>query len=243
MMVGSTSIKFLFILRNFFSRKLFKILSARDLGSTLDIGGGNFFEFIAKKNIKFTDWTTIDISDSYKATTNDPRYKFLIQDATQTDFQSNSFDSILCIQVLEHTFEPFEIFKEAVRILKPGGIAYFMAPQTGVLHLIPYHFQNITRYWLIEAASRCNVEILSLDPLGGWWQTIASRQFYFFLAAFRRDGNSGKEHRRNLLFYVLFPFMAIYTIVTMPILLLFSLGDLTEEPPNHLLIFRKKAYS
>ena len=52
---------------------------------------------------------------------------------------------------------------------------------------------------------------------------------------------SSPECRRNALFYVLYPFMALYAFVNIPLCMLFALGDLTEEPNNHLVVARKPA--
>ena len=47
------------------------------------------------------------------------------------------------------------------------------------------------------------------------------------------------EIRRGPLFYVLYPLMAAYALLSLPIALLLSLGDLQEEPNNHLVVVRK----
>lgn len=41
---------------------------------------------------------------------------------------SDSFNTIICIQVLEHLDAPDRAFKEFYRILKPGGHIYLSAP-------------------------------------------------------------------------------------------------------------------
>jgi hypothetical protein len=47
--------------------------------------------------------------------------------------------------------------------------------------------------------------------------------------------------RRPLLFYLLLPFMVAYARVSIPIGLVLSLGDMVEEPNNHLVVARKPA--
>jgi hypothetical protein len=34
--------------------------------------------------------------------------------------------------------------------------------------------------------------------------------------------------------------MLLYAAISLPVMMLFSLGDLTEEPNNHLVVARKK---
>ena len=55
------------------------------------------------------------------------------------------------------------------------------------------------------------------------------------LASFKNE-----QLQRNLLFYLFWPFMALFALVAIPICLVFSLGDLGEEPNNHLVIARRR---
>jgi SAM-dependent methyltransferase len=43
-------------------------------------------------------------------------------DITSTDYQGETFDAIACLSVIEHGVDLAAYFKEAARILKPGGV-------------------------------------------------------------------------------------------------------------------------
>ena len=45
----------------------------------------------------------------------------LIEDATSLPFEDNSFDVVVCTEVLEHLFEPQAAVTEMLRVLRPGG--------------------------------------------------------------------------------------------------------------------------
>ena len=47
---------------------------------------------------------------------------------------SSSFDMVICTEVLEHVANPFRAVTEILRILKPGGTAYFSAPFNFRIH-------------------------------------------------------------------------------------------------------------
>jgi SAM-dependent methyltransferase len=51
-----------------------------------------------------------------------------------------SFDLVICTEVLEHVPEPIEAIREFGRIVKPGGTILLSAPLSGYVHQEPYHF-------------------------------------------------------------------------------------------------------
>lgn len=52
----------------------------------------------------------------------------VIDDAAALPFPGDSFDLVLCIEVLEHLFEPAQAVREIARVLRPGGQALFQVP-------------------------------------------------------------------------------------------------------------------
>ncbi len=51
-----------------------------------------------------------------------------ISDAGSLPFEPNSFDAVVCIEVLEHLFDPAVALREITRILKPGGLFVATVP-------------------------------------------------------------------------------------------------------------------
>jgi SAM-dependent methyltransferase len=56
-------------------------------------------------------------------------------------FESNYFDAILCIAVLEHVENPEEVVPELYRVLKPGGHSILEVPFLQPEHKVPTDFQ------------------------------------------------------------------------------------------------------
>jgi len=129
--------------------------------------------------------------------------------------------------------------QELARVLKPGGYGILLIPQTSVLHHAPEHYYNFTRFWITKAMTKANLEIIKLQPLGGRWSTTASHMVYFFAQSLKMPGYSTKHNQRNMLFYIFYPLMALFSVLSIPLLLILSLGDLSEEPNNHLVIVKK----
>jgi SAM-dependent methyltransferase len=166
---------------------------------------------------------------------------FLKGDGNNLPFPNDHFDTVLNIQVLEHSFTPIQIFNEGARVLKPDGRYILLIPQNAAIHMAPHHYQNFTRYWILEAASRENLEVISIAALGGWWRSLASRQYSFFLTALKIRGHYDNELYRGPLFYMLVPMMFVVALFCLPLFLFLSLGDLLEEPPNNLVVLKKRS--
>lgn len=225
--------------RNQRSPQLFAALERHSRGDVLDVGGWDFFLAVrSNPRIAFKTWTSLEEEERLLETP-DARYRAVAGNGEKMDFPDASFDTALSIQVLEHTFDPLAMVREISRVLRPGGAAIFLIPQTSVLHHPPKHYYNFTRFWILKAAEDSGLQIVEMTPLGGRWTSTASHMVHFFFAAFRAPGYSTAEDRRGPLFYLLLPFMCLYAALSVPICLLLSLGDLTEEANNHLVVARK----
>jgi SAM-dependent methyltransferase len=59
-------------------------------------------------------------------------------------FESNTFDAVFSIAVLEHVRDPFRCAAEIARVLKRGGELYCCIPFLQPLHGYPHHYFNAT---------------------------------------------------------------------------------------------------
>lgn len=238
-MAQTIILKTLYKFRDIRSKVLFTSLRKYCRGDVLDVGGGHFYLTAKSSRIPFSSWTNLESDRGSQIKTKDKEYKFVLGDGCAMKFKDRSFDTVLNIQVLEHVFEPIKMVREVSRVLRPGGYALFLLPQTATLHLAPFHYQNFTRYWILRAMKESKLEVVRIDSLGGLFSSLASNLFYFFLQVFRVGGMSTKDNKRNVMFYLFLPLTFVYALINIPILLIFSLGDLSEEPNNHFVVARK----
>ncbi len=70
----------------------------------------------------------IDEKEIEKAAQGGKYKKTVIADARNLPFGDNSFQTIISVSTLEHIPDNFQVFKEAKRVLKPGGKFIFMSP-------------------------------------------------------------------------------------------------------------------
>lgn len=158
--------RWLYRVRDWRSREMFRALEERCRGDVLDIGGWDFFQSV-RDRVAFDSWTTVDFSRVGPSKLDDKRFRPVRADGCQLPFAGGSFDTVLNIQVLEHVFEPIAMVNELARVLKPGGIAIVLVPQTSNLHMLPHHYYNFTRYWCEAAVARSGLELIRWIPLGG----------------------------------------------------------------------------
>jgi SAM-dependent methyltransferase len=62
--------------------------------------------------------------------------------------ENDSFDVVICTEVMEHVVDPQKLIQEISRILKPGGLLLLSAPLGSGLHQEPHHYYGgFTPYW------------------------------------------------------------------------------------------------
>lgn len=94
-------------------------------------------------------------------------------DLTEIPVDAESYDAILCSQVLAHLPKPDAALAEMVRVLKPGGKLWLTAPLFFEENEKPYDFHRFTRFGLTAAMQRAGLEIEQLEPLEGYAGTLA----------------------------------------------------------------------
>lgn len=231
--------RILYFLRDLQSRAVFRVLHEFCKGEVLDIGGWDFYLTAKKKSIPFTHWTTLEYDQNRLLNIDDPAIRFVVGNGCAMDFEDESFDTILNLQVLEHVMDPITMVEESARVLKSGGYGVYLIPQTGVVHLEPHHYYNFTVFWIREVMARAGLTIEEEIPIGGTWASMASHHFHFIFYTFYRKLKSPTGARRSVVFYLLYPLMVVYAVINIPLCMLLALGDLSEECNNHLVVVRK----
>ncbi len=232
-------LRLLYRVRDVRSGALFEALDTYCKGDVLDVGGWDFVETAKRRGVPFTRWVTLERDPTRLPDVEGADVDLVYGDGCQLGIAGDRFDTVLNVQVLEHVFEPIKMVEEVARVMRPGGHGIFLIPTTSTMHLAPHFHGNFSRFWIRAAMERAGLEIVELRALGGIWSSAASHHVYFFLQARRFEGMSDPEIARPRAFKFLFPFQALYAIVSIPICMLLSIGDLQEEPNNHLVVVRK----
>jgi SAM-dependent methyltransferase len=120
-------------------KEIIPVLRKFAKGSILEIGCGNLSY---RKYIKSKNYKTLDINPKVK-----PDF---CEDIHKTKIPSNSFDTIIMIETLEHLYNPFKAIEQAHRILKQGGYVIATTPFIYPYHGEPHDYYRYTKYGLME---------------------------------------------------------------------------------------------
>lgn len=142
--------------------------------NVLNIGAGGEIYEVVKKNLPSKNITLVSVDIDPK------RNPDILDDIVNSSIESDSFDFIICAEVLEHVENPFEAVNNIMRIVKTGGDVLISTPFIFPTHDAPYDFFRYTEFGLKKLFSnigeitsfKCKnsyIESLMLLILRGLW--------------------------------------------------------------------------
>jgi SAM-dependent methyltransferase len=107
--------------------------------------------------------------DSYEgfdieARTDNVNYLGDIQDMRSVP--SDTFDTAICLEVLEHVPDPFRAAAEIRRVLKPGGVLIASTPHLSRLHEEPHDYYRYTHYGLRHLFTQAGLTVETIQHRG-----------------------------------------------------------------------------
>lgn len=94
-----------------------------------------------------------------------------ISDITAIPVPDDSFDAVICTEVLEHVPHPDQAVRELARVLKPGGRLALTAPLMSGIHMAPYHYYSgFSPYWYQHFLPQFGLEVESCRANGGFFR-------------------------------------------------------------------------
>ena len=85
---------------------------------------------------------------------------------------SNSIDTVLSTQTLEHVYNFKSYIVECFRVLRPGGYLILTVPMQWRMHEVPFDYWRFTKYGVKSALEEYGFSIISLVPCGGAWALL-----------------------------------------------------------------------
>lgn len=112
-------------------------------GQLIDIGAGESpWKCWLGKQITYKG---IDIAYANEFGMSQRSSDVILYDGRIMPFENNSFDSAICVEVLEHADNPEFLLREITRILRPGAVLLLTVPWSARRHHIPHDYHRFTK--------------------------------------------------------------------------------------------------
>jgi SAM-dependent methyltransferase len=135
--------------------------ASRIVGRVLDVGCGR--KPYRKIFSKAVEYVGVDVASSPHLNTGID----FIYDGRTLPFGDDSFDSVVCTEVLEHCPDPKGILSEIARVLRPGGHLFITVPFVYPHHEIPHDYFRFTRFGLESMAADAGLAPAWIEMRGG----------------------------------------------------------------------------
>lgn len=101
-------------------------------------------------------------------------------DGRHIPFPEASFDAVFSSEVMEHVFNPGDIFPEIYRVMKPGAKLLLTCPFVWPEHEVPVDYARYTGFALQHLLEQNGFRILTLDKSGDFTLAIYQMKMVYF---------------------------------------------------------------
>jgi ubiquinone/menaquinone biosynthesis C-methylase UbiE len=98
----------------------------------------------------------------------------IVCDVAEMPLADETFDVVMCTEVLEHVPNPVKVIRELSRVLKQGGMLIVTAPFNSLTHFAPFHFATgFNRFFYEHHLKALHHEIIEMSVNGNYFEYIA----------------------------------------------------------------------
>ncbi len=90
-------------------------------------------------------------------------------DASALPFKNESFDAVICAEMLEHVPDPVSVIREAYRVLRGHGVLLMTVPFLFPIHADPYDYCRYTDHYWRENLQRIGFVDVAVEAQGLFW--------------------------------------------------------------------------
>ena len=151
-------------------------------GRMLDVGCGEKpYEAFFRPYV--TEYVGVEHAATFEQTTASTRKvaDVVLYDGHTLPFPDGSFDTVMSIQVLEHTPDPQRLVDEMGRVLADGGTLILTAPFSFRLHEEPHDYFRYSPHGLRVLIEHAGLEAVEVRSQGGLF-TVLAHKLNVFLA-------------------------------------------------------------
>jgi SAM-dependent methyltransferase len=163
-------------------------------GRLLDVGCGDkpYLEIFSPY---VSEYIGVEHEASFKQTNSavGQRGPDVLYDGEHLPFGAAEFDTVICIQTLEHTPKPQALVCELARVLRPDGRLLLMAPFSFRLHEEPHDYFRYTPHGLGVLCKNAGLELERCEPLGSLWSLLGHKLNSYLAFNLARAGSFAQD--------------------------------------------------
>lgn len=158
-----------------------RAVAPRAHGRLLDVGCGDKpFQSLFTPHV--SAYIGLEHATTFSLTTAGTRTRpEIIYGGGTMPFRDGAFDTVMSIQVLEHTPRPALLMAEMSRVLAPDGLMILAAPFQFRLHEEPHDYFRYTPHGLSQLCADVGLEVVEVLQQGSLW-TVIGHKLNSFLA-------------------------------------------------------------
>ena len=137
-------------------QKVNDILKSKKNLNILDVGSGKHFIEKIFPELKGNNFFRLDLANR--------NYVDIIADLQKNSYFNTCFDSVICLNVLEHVYYFREFFENLSGLIKKDGILMLSVPYSSGLHYLPNDYFRMSHYALKKLLNDNDFEIKSIEP-------------------------------------------------------------------------------
>ncbi len=150
-------------------------LAPQARGRLLDVGCGDKpYEHLFLPHV--SEYVGVEHEATFAATSAGARGKADVRyDGRRLPFADESFDTVLSVQVLEHTPDPAALLVEMARVLRRDGVLILSAPFSFRLHEEPHDYFRFSPHGLRLLCEGAGLIIEEMEPHGNLWSLLGHK--------------------------------------------------------------------
>ena len=147
-------------------------------GRVLDVGAGSLSRY--KDLFNFDEYVKMDIEPGEGIN--------IVGRAEDIPTPDNSFDSIVCTQVLGDVYKIHKAFREFYRVLRPEGTLLITESLFDPLHDEPNDFWRFTEHSMRRLAIEAGFKVKVLERRGGYRSVMAQLKARYWIERLHANG-------------------------------------------------------
>jgi len=169
-------------------------VAPRAHGRLLDVGcGDRAFERIFHPFVSECLGIEHQATFSLTAAKLGPSTPDYLYDGETLPFGDGTFDTVLSIQVLEHTPDPRRLMGQMARVLKKEGTLILAAPFSFRLHEEPHDYFRYSPHGLRQLCREAGLVIEHIEQVGSLWSLVGHKLNSYLALRIARIGGAAQQ--------------------------------------------------